>query len=239
MCWKSCSCERTMLSSKTDNDYSGLKQALVELNAFSTLTTRRLDDTYYSVLEKLGALQGTVMAMKELAAMSQELNASFDDDAEELVKDVESQLDAFGNFDEQEKRIQMLQSRIHDGREKIQRLSERVDVVRERVEGWERADREWQERTRKRLRMIWLVMSFLICLLIALLVSAQYIPGGLDTATVCFTNQSISKLRDMGREMTESNRNSGDVSERLDRLLGKTNASTQSNDRWMHVFDEL
>jgi hypothetical protein len=30
--------------------------------------------------------------------------------------------------------------------------------VRERVEGWERADREWQDRTRRRLKVVWSIM---------------------------------------------------------------------------------
>lgn len=54
--------------------------------------------------------------------------------------------------------MQALQDRVHGGRERIAALSGRVDVVRQRVERWERADREWQETTRRRLKIMWGVL---------------------------------------------------------------------------------
>ena len=52
-------------------------------------TTRRFEDTYYSVLEKLGTLQNTIVALKELAGLSREMNLAFTTEAEELVTDVD------------------------------------------------------------------------------------------------------------------------------------------------------
>ena len=111
----------------------------MELSAFSTATTRRLDDAYYSVLEKLNMLQGTIIDLKELAGMSQELDENFKTESQELVDELEQQIDSFGHFEDQQKRILELQGRIHAGRGKVDALSRRVDVVRERIEGWERA----------------------------------------------------------------------------------------------------
>ena len=51
----------------------------------------------------------------------------------------------------------------------MQALSDRLDAVRSRVERWERADRQWQERTRKRLKIIWSVMSVAVLVLVVLL----------------------------------------------------------------------
>ncbi|KAM0280741.1 hypothetical protein ACHAQH_003911 [Verticillium albo-atrum] len=153
---------------------AGLKKSLADLSGFSNTTTRRLDETYYAVLEKTSALQGTVTAMRELAILSREIRGVFETESQEMVRDVQGQVDSLGEFEEQEKRIGDLQGRIEAGRKKIQALSGRVDVVKERVEGWERADREWQEKTRKRLKSMWIVMSVVFAVLVLLLVGARY-----------------------------------------------------------------
>ena len=55
----------------------------------------------------------------------------------------------------------------------MQSLSRRVDIVRERIEGWARADKEWQDRTRKRLRYFWVMLSVVLLALVVLLASAN------------------------------------------------------------------
>src|SRR5437016_3208943 len=112
----------------------------MNLNALSNTTTRRLDNTYYSILEKLSMLQSTISSLKELANMTRALKTDFKAESDEVVSDVSAQLDTFSDFSEQEKRIEALQERIKKGREKIKVLANRVDVVKERVEGWERAE---------------------------------------------------------------------------------------------------
>lgn len=136
-----------------------LRNALLELNGLSNGTTRRLDNTYYSVLEKLSVLQNTISSMKELASMTRRLNAEFEMEAEDVLSDVKEQLDVYENFEDQEKRIQGLSARVNEGRERISVLGGRVQVVKERVEGWEEAEREWKDRTRKRLKMMWILMG--------------------------------------------------------------------------------
>lgn len=154
----------------------GLGKSLADLNTFSNDTTRRLDETYYAVLEKTSALQSTISAMKELAILSRDIKDEFEKQSDEMVQDVQGQLDTLGGFEEQEKRIGGLQERIRTGRNKIHGLSERVDVVRRRVEGWEKADLEWRQRTRKRLRNVWIIMSVVFATLVLLLVGAKYAP---------------------------------------------------------------
>ncbi|OHE98880.1 hypothetical protein CORC01_05776 [Colletotrichum orchidophilum] len=165
---------------RTANRVAGLKNSLVELSGFSTATTRRLDETYYSVLEKKSMLQNTISAIRELAVASRQMTGEFVSEADEMARDVAGQLDTFGQFGEQESRIEALQGRIESGRTRIAGLSGRVDLVRRRIEGWERADREWQEKTRKRLRAVWIVTSLVFALLILLFVGAQYLGGPAD-----------------------------------------------------------
>ncbi|KAL2141220.1 hypothetical protein VTI28DRAFT_2679 [Corynascus sepedonium] len=176
---------------------SGLQRSLAELESFATSTTKQLDDAYYAFMEKLSALQGTVLALKELSERSRQLNESFGAEADELVTDISAQLDTFGQFKDQQKRIESLQGRIQVGRELINSLSERVDAVSTRIEGWERADREWQEKTRKRLKAIWVVTSVVIFLVLSLFVGTQYVPEGLESATTRVASEGLSSLGDV------------------------------------------
>merc|ERR1712000_28244 len=159
---------------KAEVRVQGLKQSLVELHTFSTSATRRLAETYYAVLEKTSALQNTVTALKDLAEASKEIYQTFQKDSEELERDIQGQVNGLGSFEEQESKIDSLQGRIHQGRTRIQALSGRVDAVRNRVEAWERADQEWQERTRRRLKIIWTAMLTLTLIIVLLFVGFKY-----------------------------------------------------------------
>ncbi|GAB1310320.1 hypothetical protein MFIFM68171_00530 [Madurella fahalii] len=175
---------------------SGLQRSLAELETFASATTKQLDETCYLFLERLSALQGTIAALQELAGLSQQLNNNFSTETEELVTDITSQLDAFGQFEDQQKRIESLQSRINTGRESIRALSGRVDTVRDRIESWERADREWQEKTRKRLKAFWVVTS-VIFLVVLLFVGAQYAPESLEQTTTRIAADGLNTLEDV------------------------------------------
>lgn len=133
--------------------------------------TKQLDESYHAILEKISTLQQTIVAMKKLATTSQEICDTFDRDTQLLENDISGQLSVAANVEQQATRVSDLQTRIHDGRDKIQSLADRVDIVRQRIEGWEGADKEWQERTRRRLRSIWLITSILMVLAIAVVAS--------------------------------------------------------------------
>ncbi|WDK14165.1 hypothetical protein CGRA01v4_05446 [Colletotrichum graminicola] len=214
---------------RTASRVTGLKNSLVELSGFSTATTRRLDETYYSVLEKKSMLQSTVAAIQELAVTSRQLMGEFKEQAEEMERDVAAQLDQFGQFGEQEARIASLQGRVETGRARIQGLSGRVDAVRRRIEGWENADREWQEKTRKRLRTIWIVMSVVFAVLIVLFVGAHYLGGDRGAEIGGGTG-----LKGLERGL---NRSSGAGGRPLPSLWEDRN-EREEEDR-LRVFDEL
>lgn len=147
---------------------------MVDLGDLSSETTRLLDDTYSSVLEKMGTLRSTIQGLKELALQSRETSESFGREAAEIKDEVDKQIHGFNNFQEHEERIRVLRTRVDVSRDKISSLGRRVDVVRDMVEGWERADKEWQERTRRRLMVIWGITSAVISILVLLYYGAQY-----------------------------------------------------------------
>lgn len=99
------------------------------------------------------------MALKDVADQSNEICETFDKDTRSMENEIARQLGSLGHFQTQQSKITSLQSRIENGRKEIDGLNARVDTVRKKVEKWERADRQWQEKTRKRLKIIWSVGS--------------------------------------------------------------------------------
>jgi len=135
-------------------------------------------DTYYSVLEKAQALEGALTTLGELGELWRSANDSFDRDAANLDNEVRQQLDSLGNFDAQRRRIEALQSRIRNGRSRLMELGGRVQAVRQKVEGWERKDAEWRERTRRRLKAIWILLLVIGLAVVLLTIGAQYYGSG-------------------------------------------------------------
>ncbi|KAG5978853.1 hypothetical protein E4U43_006986 [Claviceps pusilla] len=140
--------------------------------------TKRLDDTYYSVLKRMSTLESTVTALRDLAQTSRGICDTFDKDARDLESDIIRQLSAAGHFDEKQRRIAALQKRIYESRDKIAALASRVDVVQASVERWEQADKRWQERTRKRLKIIWSATTVLALLVVAFVIGMNYASSG-------------------------------------------------------------
>lgn len=176
--------------------------------------------------------------------MAKETNDTFHAESRGLVVEVESQLDALGQFDEHQNRIEELQSRIATGRQKVQKLSERVDTVREQVESWEKADREWQEKTRKRLKIIWIITSVLLFSILVLFVGTQYGPAMDVPALSDVVPDSASGYKPIGNasllEATaDGSRISRDVGEELKVALSRTRAEDAADAQVLRAFDEL
>ncbi|KAI0842022.1 hypothetical protein F5Y06DRAFT_292845 [Hypoxylon sp. FL0890] len=225
---------------KAASRIAGLRKSLIELSSASTMTTRRLDETYYAALEKLSMLQGTVVALKELAGMSQELSENFEAESQALVSELEQQADSFGQFDDQQKRIEELQGRIREGRSKVEALSKRVDIVRERIEGWERADMEWQERTRKRLKIMWIITSVVIFSLILLFVGSQYTPSSEDISTPTITASNNEYGRpDISELAGNTSQSVAAMADEVRQVLSTRKDDQSTQDNVFRAFDEL
>lgn len=158
---------------KADHRADGLKESLVNLHDFAVDSTKRLDETYYSVLEKMDALQSTITALKNLADTSHDIYGTFEKDSRDLEHEIVSQIGALGRFEDQQSKIESLRGRIESGRKRIGVLSQRVDVVRERVQGWEEADREWQEKTRKKMKLIWSTTMVIVLAVVILFIGMK------------------------------------------------------------------
>ncbi|KAF5020929.1 hypothetical protein F66182_7034 [Fusarium sp. NRRL 66182] len=222
---------------KTSLQVEGLKQSLVELGTFSTSTARRLDETYYAVLEKMSTLQSTVSALRELAEESQSIHRNFEKEASEIESDITSQIAAMGQFEEHQKNIESLQTRVQDGRARIHALSDRVDIVRERVELWERLDKESQDKTRLRLRAIMICISVVFFAVLILFSGAQYMSrhgdfvGGNVSGTPRIAESIIESHKEAGHTLLSHRHEKGD-SAHLKRKQGHRGEE-------LRAFDEL
>ncbi|KAI0409717.1 hypothetical protein F4802DRAFT_159131 [Xylaria palmicola] len=217
-----------------------LKESLVELNNFSNATIARLDETYSSILQRLGSLQSTIVAMKELAATSQAVNDSFTSESRALINDIESQLNTYDQSEDQKKRIQHLQSRIRAGRDKVQALSERVDMVRRRIEGWEKADKEWQERTRRRLKVIWIIISIVALGLTSLFFGTQHTPTSTDIGRPVQLAPGIHDGRPPIENLVGNNsRSAAANADEIREVLSRRRAPDSVEPEVLRVFDEL
>lgn len=125
-----------------DKGVRDLRAALTSLSDQSLKTSRRLDDTYYAILEKVSVLRQTIGSLQELSGLTKELHENFGSDTKELIEDVQGQFDGFDNFESQEKQVHGLEERIHSGKEKADSLTERLAKAKERVDAWAQAETE-------------------------------------------------------------------------------------------------
>ncbi|CZS89164.1 uncharacterized protein RCO7_04713 [Rhynchosporium graminicola] len=224
-----------------------LRNALTTLQTHSNVTTRRLDATYYSVLEKLSVLQSTIFSLKELAFLTRSLNTTFSVEAQEVVDDVTGQINGFDGFKEQERRVRDLMERVKMGKERIEICSGRVRRVGERVEGWEEREQEWQDRTRRRLTVLWVGFSAIFAVIVVV-IAVQFRGGGMEEGIVGLGNGtnmtgSLGVVPDM-KGLKNGNESSGSAKKGLgeavlERLrVGERDAPVEEDPR-LRVFDEL
>ena len=119
-----------------------LRRRLAAVNKASMDLTRKLDYTYYVVLEKLGNLAAIVQSFHSLSSQSKEMIDNFVKEASLLEKDVSIKVESFKtSFDEQGIRARLLEERGARASAEAQALSARLDKARQRVEAWEEQER--------------------------------------------------------------------------------------------------
>jgi hypothetical protein len=210
------------------------------MNTLSNNTTSRLDNTYYSVLEKVTILQSTISTLKELATMTRGINDEFNTESESLIRETSTQLDTFDSFNAQERKISGLEDRILHGREKVTLLGQRVSIVQQKLDHWEKVESEWRVRTRKRLKVLWVIMSVILFILLGLLIF-HYTPvrtqgpGTLRGLNMSNFSVGLSELEEkLGNETLRLKRSTQDA---LENLMSEPEG--EEEDPRLRVFDEL
>lgn len=139
-------------------DARSLRTKLSSVGSLAADITRRLDYTYYNLLERVSTLYSTIRTFQDLVDSSSTLQDDFERDNANLEQDFRKQLGEFKQFRPQIDRIGVLETRMNAGRNKMEALGKRLDSVRQEIEGWERRENEWQARVSRRLRIFWAIL---------------------------------------------------------------------------------
>lgn len=175
--------------------------------------------------------------------IARQLNEDFDNDSQAVTKEIQEQIRAFEGFQAPQIRIEALQARIHTGREKVNKLGARVEVIRKRAEGWAKVEEQWQEKTRKRIKLFWGLSALALVVLVGLLIS-QYTParsqgsgivGGLSARAHDITTNILDLEKGLINESLA-------ITSQIPKVLGglrKTPDDSVEDDPRLKVFDEL
>ena len=124
----------------------------------SNTTTRRLDYTYYALLEKIGKLQSSITSLRELASHTTHLYGEFKSDADTLRTETSRNLDDFGYFEAQSRRIEGFEKRLKKGRERAETLNKRLAIVRGKVDVVDKQEADWDASSQRRRRYFWTLL---------------------------------------------------------------------------------
>ncbi|KAJ5827788.1 Cgr1 [Penicillium robsamsonii] len=148
-----------------------LRSALTSIGTLATDVTRRLDYTYYNLLEKITALNSTISLFQELSDSASTLLNDFERETVGLDQDIRKQLNDLKGFQPQVQKADALEQRMKAGRQRVEELGRRLETVRHEIDSWEQRETEWQTRTSRRLRIFWgIVTSALLVLVLALVI---------------------------------------------------------------------
>ncbi|KAK2796070.1 hypothetical protein FQN52_000043 [Onygenales sp. PD_12] len=139
---------------------------LSTLSALSTSITRRLDTTYYNLLEKITSLHSAIYSLHSLLTTTSTLHTSLTTSLSSLAHTTTRQLADVHAFAPQLHQIEALEARMRGSAEKAMELNRRLEVVRGKIEAWDRREGEWQDRVSRRLRIFWAGMVGVVLVLV-------------------------------------------------------------------------
>lgn len=201
-----------------------LRKSLKEVEEVGMSSTRQLDDTYYTILEKASILRSTVASLQQLADESRRMHAAFQEDTRKIEEDAKQNMQSFGNFDQQEKTISELVSKLEGSRERTEELNQRLESARLRVEAYEEHENAKAGRRRKQLHAMWMSLVA-IGVLVAAIVLAKH-------------------RRAVGQKLSAVNQQLAGFGDTMNEVIGSPLASilrpTPSEDPYLQkLFDDL
>ncbi|KAF2636099.1 hypothetical protein P280DRAFT_473247 [Massarina eburnea CBS 473.64] len=218
-----------------------LRSSLQSLSDHSLKTSRRLDDTYYALLERVSILRQTLGNLQELAGLTKELHENFDADTAELTEEIEGQFEGFEDFEEQQTQVAALEARIKTGRERADGLNARLTEAKKRVEARAKSEAELEARNTRRLRIAWGIIGAIALLVLLSILFQQFKPLHVDSPHKDLNFVSREKILDapipdMAKEaIYSSSRTTPSV-----RVETAAKAVTElGNEDRFRVFDEL
>ncbi|KAJ5667558.1 hypothetical protein N7507_003422 [Penicillium longicatenatum] len=177
-----------------------LRSALSSIGTLATDVTRRLDYTYYNLLEKITALNSTIGSFQDLSDTASNLLNDFERETAGLDQETRKQINDLQGFQPQIQKADALEKRMRAGRQRVENLGKRLESVRGEIDRWDQRESEWQSRVSRRLRIFWaIITSGLLVLVLALVVQnwpALQSPGQLPDLSEKLNQTSLGTPSD-------------------------------------------
>lgn len=183
-----------------------LRSALSMIGTLATDITRRLDYTYYNLLEKIAALNSTIASFQELSSSTSALFDDFQRETSGLDKEIRKQMGELKEFQPQLERIKTLEDRMKTGRQRAEGLNSRLEAMRHEIDRWDKKELEWQSRVNRRLRIFWtVVVAGVLAVFLAVAIqnwptTTSPDPSGLPSQALFLTNSSHALPPENGHE---------------------------------------
>ncbi|KAH0087045.1 hypothetical protein KCU66_g18471, partial [Aureobasidium melanogenum] len=156
--------ERRLRQKRQDH----VSNALNALSRDAHTATRKLDDTYYALLQKVGVLKATIASFQDLHSCLDETTKDFATRSDSLVKDITGQIDAFQNMSQQDESIDQLVKRLHKAKERAETCESRLESCRSRLEQWEKKEKEKNKRNNRTWALALTALTAFILLILAI-----------------------------------------------------------------------
>ena len=151
---------------EANGNHRYLRSALSSIGTLATDVTRRLDYTYYNLLEKITALNSTIGLFQELSDSASTLLSDFERETAGLDQEIRKQINDLKGFEPQIQKADALEERMTAGRQRVEDLGKRLETVRREIDLWERRESEWQSRISRRLRIFWTIVGSALLVLV-------------------------------------------------------------------------
>ncbi|KAM3418580.1 hypothetical protein BST61_g4556 [Cercospora zeina] len=148
-----------------------LRDDLAAVEDVAMNSTRQLDDTYYAILEKVSLLRNTVSGLQQLAEDSRSMHAKFKQDSDQLEQNTKTTFDSFAEFEPQQETINELVDQLKKSKQRTDRLNERLEAARHRMEAYEAREKQNRRTSRQRWSAIWVGLAGLLVLFIGFLLA--------------------------------------------------------------------
>lgn len=164
----------------------------MSIGSLATDITRRLDYTYYNLLEKITSLNTTITSFQGLADSTSAMFNDFEQEVTNMNQEIRRQAGELRGFKPQLEKIEDLERRMKGSRERAEALETRLETMRSEIDRWEKTEAEWQTRVGRRLRILWGVMATAMLALIIAVVMQNWSQLGLPSSgmQVTVANQS-------------------------------------------------
>ncbi|KAJ5741131.1 hypothetical protein N7493_001003 [Penicillium malachiteum] len=230
-----------------------LRSVLNSVGTQATEVTRRLDYTYYNLLEKITALNSTIASFQDLSDSASTLLHDFERETVGLDQGIRKQINDLRGFEPQIQKADALEKRMTLGRERVQDLGQRLNKIRGQIDDWEQRESEWQSRVNRRLRIFWAtVVGVLLVLVVALILqnspTSTDSPGQLNQSMWNQTSLDVIPDLDKATDPGHSNSDTGSwypssLEDRRHSLAASVTATSSTppaaSDDPLRVFDEL